>query len=402
MSNQEYVKDEISLWDYIDIIIKRKKIVLAIFFVSVIITAIVSLRMPKLYQATAYITIVSSKVQTVFLPVQTGEYLEQAPATSLPLAINKALLTSNPILERVINELKLTDESGKSLKVGDLSGKLDIKETEEASILQLATEDNNPKIAKEIVDAWAQEYIRYNQELISREIKGTENFVTDQLRIAKENLTQAEEKVKDFKDKYKIDLMRAELLNIKKKKLNNEKDELSNLESTLKEKDDYLRELKKVIEKQARFISDKRRLKRKQIDPVYQELKMRIVNAEIDINVLKRKFEYLKKSVELTEKEIDELEKNTNPREFELAQLTRRVEIYEKTYNSLSVKIEEARFAKAMQLGELKIISLATEPKRPIKPKKRQMVAISGVVSLMLGTFLAFFIEYWHSSLKKP
>jgi len=90
-----------------------------------------------------------------------------------------------------------------------------------------------------------------------------------------------------------------------------------------------------------------------------------------------------------------------NQKDFELLQLNRRVEIYKRTYDNLSAKIEQARIAKAAQLGEVKLVSSALEPKYPIGPKKRQNVAISGVVSLIFGTFLAFFMEFWQSSKQK-
>ena len=89
------------------------------------------------------------------------------------------------------------------------------------------------------------------------------------------------------------------------------------------------------------------------------------------------------------------MEKTINQREFELTQLTRQVDIYKRTYDSLSAKIEEARIVKAIQLGEVKIVSPAIEPKHPIRPKKKQNVFISGIVGLMAGIFLAFFMEYW-------
>lgn len=87
-----------------------------------------------------------------------------------------------------------------------------------------------------------------------------------------------------------------------------------------------------------------------------------------------------------------------NQKEFELLQLNRQVEIYKRTYDNLSQKIEEARIVKAAQLGEVKIISPAIESRYPIGSKKRQNVAIAGVVGLMLGIFIAFFQEFWQKS----
>ena len=415
---------EIDLRDYINVITKRKKTILTVFFVAVITTAVASLLMPRVYQATTSIMIMPSRLQTALSPTQisldverataTGEYITPAPAISIPT--HRALLKSNTVLERIIDKLKLTDQSGKSLTPDDLDERLNVEEAKGTNILRLEVEDSKPRIAKEIANAWAEEYLKYNHELISGEVKGTGDFVVSQFEIARENLLQSEEAIKDFKDKHKVDLMRAEL-NIKKEKLNNEKREHLNLGIALKTKEDSLKELKEQIENQEKFIVvskaitddalwqregrgdleglDDRKLRSEEINPLYQALKTRIVNTEIELNTLKSRFGHLERSIELTRKEIDELEKIVNQKEFELTKLTRQAAIHKRTYDNLAIRLEEARIAKAMELGEVRIVSPAIEPESPIKPKKGQMVAISGILSPMLGVFIAFFQEFW-------
>ena len=425
MPNQENVENDVSLSDYIRVVLKKRMLILAVFFVAVIIAAVMSFSMPDIYHATAAIMIMPSKMQIAIFAAELGldlekespkgEYLSQQPIISLPT--HKMLLKSNTVLERIIDKLKLTDKSGNKLIPNILSKRLSVKEVKETNILQLETENSDPRITQEIVNNWAQEYVRYSQELISGEVGASGDFIAEQFILAKQNLIQTEEKVKDFKDKYKIDLMQAEL-NIEKEKLINEKRELADLEITLKTKEDSLKELQKEIEKQEKFIVvskaitddalwqkegkgkdlsdlDERKLSSEEINPTYQKLDIRIVDTKIELNTLRPKSEYLKKSIETTGKRIDELNKAINQRKLELAQLIREVEIYKRTYDKLSIRVEEARIAKAMQLGEVKIVSFAIEPKKPIKPKRIQNVAIFGVLGLMLGVFIAFFQEFW-------
>lgn len=428
MVDEKLVKsrsDEIDLREYINVIIKRKRMILGIFLISLVITAIFSLMQPKIYEAFALIMITPSRLQNTLSPTQisleaeknidTGTYIGQRPTISLPTHVE--LLKSSAVLERVIYRLKLIDEQGKYLTSVSLLGKLTIKETKETNILRLAAEDRKPAMAKEMANVWAQEYIAYSQELISGEVKGTGEFINNQFSIVQQNLFQSETKIKDFKDKYKLDLMRAEL-DMKKSKLNEYKKELMDIEVSLQTKQDSLRQLKKAIAKQDKFVIvskaitddalwqetmrqksastlNKKKLSSEQLNPIYQDLETRIVNAEIEINTLTPRIEYLHKSVSLNELEIDELEKTINQREFELTQLNRQVDLYKNTYNSLSAKMEEARITKAAQLGEIKLVSSALEPGLPIKPNRRLIVAIAGFVSLICGIFLAFFMEYW-------
>jgi len=420
--------EEINLRDYINVIIRRKKIILTVFFLSVITAVIFSLNEPKVYLAASSIMIVPSEIRVVFTP--TSDLLPTQPKTgtdeysgqrfSFSLSTHKELLKSNMVLERVINNLGLKEISGKNFDPERLSKKLNIKETTGTSILQLEAEDADPKKAEKLANAWAQEYINYSREFISGEVKGKGDFIADQFEISRQNLVSAEKKVNDFKDEYKLDLMRAEL-NIKNDKLNDYKTELINSEMVLKTKEYSLAELKKEIAKQDKFTIvskaitddalwqksiqkenssdlDKKKLRSEEVNPIYQDLATRIVNTEIDLNTLTQKVDSLRKSQDKIGTEIDLLAKNINQNEFELTQLTRQVEIYKRTYYSLSTKIEEARIAKSAQLGEVKLISPALEPRYPIRPNKRQKVAIGGILGLMSGIILAFFMEYWQYS----
>ncbi len=108
MENQQYAQEEeIDLREYINVIIKRKKLILAIFLVSVFTAAIVSLMMPKVYEITSI--------------VQLGSVNE-------PLIKNeeaKAIMLNQNLLLSIINELNLkmgVEGLQKAIKISDLAG----------------------------------------------------------------------------------------------------------------------------------------------------------------------------------------------------------------------------------------------------------------------------------------
>jgi len=124
-TQQPPIEDEINLRDYINVIIKRKKIILTVFFVSIITTAVFSLMMPKVYQATTLIMIVPSRIQVALSSSQVSSLDgQQKTGTGNSLSTHKELLKSDVVLERIIDKLKLTDGSGKSLIPYDLSKRL--------------------------------------------------------------------------------------------------------------------------------------------------------------------------------------------------------------------------------------------------------------------------------------
>ncbi|MEI7998547.1 MAG: Wzz/FepE/Etk N-terminal domain-containing protein [Candidatus Omnitrophota bacterium] len=418
------IEDEIDLRKYIEIIIKRKKFILGIFFVVVAFTAVTSFFQPKVYKATATLMITPSVIQSALSPTKGLMDIGKSDATgektspwSISLATHVSLLKSNIVLERTVHKANLKDLSGKEVTIEDLSKKLNIKKATGENVIQLEATDIKPQGAKEIANIWAEQYVEYSQELVLGEVNGIGDFVLAQFEIAKKNLMQAEEAVNNFKKGYKQDLMSAEL-SMKKQALNSYKKELSGIELNLKTKVDALTEVKKQIFTQQKFTiiskaitddalwqasskkensseMDKKGLRSQTINPIYQDLETRIVNGEIDINTLKARGEYLSGSIESLTKETKEMENNSIQKDFELTQLTRQVDIAKVSYDAFSNKIQDARAFKAAQLGEVKIVSSASVPNYPANQGKMKRVALAGFLSLMFGVFLAFGMEFW-------
>lgn len=377
----------------INIIIKRRKVILTIFLVSVIAAAVITSLQTRIFRTTTTIMILPSRIQASLSPMQIsldanqqmrgGMYMRGRPTISLPT--HKVLLKSNVVLGRVANRLKSSDKSGKGLSSDMRLGILKVNAIKRTNILQLVVENSDPKLAMEIANAWAQEYVLYSHEIISGEVKDKGDFIAKQFDIAKQNLVKAEKRVKDFKDKHRIGSARAEL-DIKTAKLRNYKKELMGLAIEIKTKEDTLQELKKQVEKQERFIN-------KEINPIYQNLESQLVDTTIKLNTLKPKRQYLRELIGPTEKETHELEKTLHQKEFELAQLKRQVEMFKRTYSNLSLRIEEARIAKSMQLGEAKIISPSSEPRHPVRPKMTLAITLSAIGSLFFSISVAIFME---------
>lgn len=389
MQEQE---QEMNLYDYLNIIIKRKRMILTIFFVIVITTTIAVSLVPKVYKAAALIIVLPLKTYTTLSPISLEEGEKASGDTSLaktqiiPLFTHKELLKSDAVLERVSNKLKLSGKFEESFTSYGLPGKLKIEHITKTNLLQLEAKDKNPKIAKEIVDIWTQEYVQYSRELITKEVEGIGEFFTKQLNIAKQNLIQVES---------------------------------AQLRSDLKTKKDELKILQEEIKKHEKLIiasgialkipAQKKEKERSSsifdldgldsvgenqlVNPIYLNLEYRIADTTIELNTLKLKAEHLKGTQKLSEKEFEELEKMQFSGKAGMQQIEHQVKVYKKIYNDLSSKIEEVRIAKAMQLGEVKIASAALEPKYPAGSNKKRSITLAAIVGLIFGVSLAIFME---------
>ena len=107
----------------------------------------------------------------------------------------------------------------------------------------------------------------------------------------------------------------------------------------------------------------------------------------------------LEKEKELTEEEEKlqhekSLEKLPD-QELRLARLDRAVKVSENIYLILLEKYQEARINEVLEFKDIRIIDEALVPDEPIRPRRMLNLAMGGVLGLMLGVMLTFFIEQW-------
>ncbi len=126
MENQEkyYHEDEIDLRDYINIILKKKISIIAIFLIAIIVAGVVSVILPKTFEATAIIKI--GKVQEKVLENEVQKkVLENIDEINAVFSHQITLDKINQKLE-LLPEEKITSENFKISFIGE-SNLLEIK-----------------------------------------------------------------------------------------------------------------------------------------------------------------------------------------------------------------------------------------------------------------------------------
>ena len=89
-------------------------------------------------------------------------------------------------------------------------------------------------------------------------------------------------------------------------------------------------------------------------------------------------------------------------KELLLLRLTRSQQVNDNIYRLLLERFEEARITEAGQIGNVRVIDTAKEPRSPIKPRRFQNLLLALIVGLTLGGGLAFFTESLDRSIKNP
>lgn len=119
-------------------------------------------------------------------------------------------------------------------------------------------------------------------------------------------------------------------------------------------------------------------------------------DAHPAVKAINRQQEAIRKQLASYEAHI-----RTMPRaERDLAKLTRISKVNADIYTFLLQKHEEARIAQASTLSNINIVDPAITPEKPVKPKKKQYLLLGLLLAMGLGVGLAFLQEYLDDTIK--
>lgn len=246
-----------SLLRTLQVIFRHKWLIFTFFVVTVGVINLLSYTLPPVYQATAQFLVVPGSEQ---LPIYTSSatVTDRVPSESLHIETvvsEMQLLQTRPVMERVCDKLGLSDRSAiengdaappkrsafvtevsdaiKSTIAGihDLLVELElvtVVEPREAAINTLQKSltvtpvfssnvftvtymDDSPKIAATVVNAVAEAYLDYRQDVYKP--PGVVDHFKDELDQRKQELEQARERLRAFQDKYQVVNLESEIDN---------------------------------------------------------------------------------------------------------------------------------------------------------------------------------------------
>ena len=196
---------DLNLTEYMLKVKRRWKPALAIFLLTVSIAAVLSLFQKKTFQAEGKLLFKqrSAAALTGVGGEQVGK-LEPLLNTQTPLSTQKQVITSEPVIQQVIDRLKLKDGEGEPLKPKDLERQLNIDLIGGSDVVAIGYKDTNPKVASEVVntlmDVYLQEQIRLNQS----DPAAAKEFITVQLPEVETQVSQAESQLERFRSENSI------------------------------------------------------------------------------------------------------------------------------------------------------------------------------------------------------
>ena len=495
---REEIDEEISLQDYIRVLRKRKWTIFTVTIIAIIIVLIANLFMQPVYKATTTILISQSGTQAaIFGGAEANLIFGRSDEVETQLEILKSYSIAKGAAERlppdifekarednfekkkedfrwlinILGKLRLKNVAASLLGVNDnrnhsnepelsfkgtikqIRGSLTVNSVRNTNIIEISSENNNPKLAAEIANTIAGVFVDESLTINRSRASEAKKFIEEQLLEKGKELAQEEEEKLQYKKQENI-LYLDEETKINIEQLANFQAQEAEVDNLIAENKAKLIEAHKQLERQSEtYISSetitanpivqqlqnnlasleiqlpalsekygkgspqvteveikiketKNKISEKVAEivgskvsarnPIYQNLLAQIVTLETNTISLDTKMEAISKTIKEYEKRLEKLPE----KELQLARLERAVKVSENIYLLLLEKYQEARINEVMELGNMRIIDNALAPNEPIKPKKILNLTIGGVLGLMLGVMLVFFMEYMDNTIK--
>lgn len=375
-------EDEINLLDYWRVIWKRKILIGIICLTTVLVVMVYSLRLPKIYKSVATILpsqggggggggIMSNPAVSNLAP-----FLGiSAPTTNRDIILS--ILKSRLIVEKIVDHFNLKDYYKSPYldkAINSLKGATKILPSKDG-IITIEVEDKDPKMAADIANAYIEHLNRLNSQFGIGTAGRQRRFIADQLAREEKNLRKAEDILKEFQEKYcavSIPEQARETFEAATKI----KAEIVAAEVQLQVMQNYTKEAHPEAIK----------LKRK-IDELKRQLAQSQYSTGLDLPPATGAAGHFRKEIYLPAVNVPQIG-------LELARLTRNVKVREAVYTMLTQELEKAKIDEVRDMPVVQPLDRAVPPHSKYKPNIRQNMTLALVVSLFLGIFIAFGLEY--------
>lgn len=387
MSNQhlngpEYLAEqEISLLDYVGVIVKHRRMILGLCSTAVITALIVSLLLPKIYQATAVIMPPKSEETMSDLAAKMGGLASLAGGmlgVSNSAEIYVEMLKSRTIANAIIDKFDLINiyklELAEDVRE-KLEGNTDFQ-ISKANTISVTVGDRDPQRAADIANAYVEEVDKLNQKLNISSVGRQRVFLEQRLDEAKQGLSRAENELKDFQEKNGLvaldEQAKASIAGAAQIKA-----EIIATETELDMLKGFATGKETVVVK----LQQKKDGLKEQLAKIERGEKIKVSSGEKGSTGDRTNF-YLS---------FDQLPKLG----LQLGRLMREVKIQETVFELLTQQYELARIAEAKDTSTIQILDKAVAPEGKSKPKRTLIVVLSAIVTFFASIFLAFIYEYF-------
>lgn len=433
--------DTIDLKKLFSLMLEKKKIVIAIVVICTIIATIVAFVLPKSYQSTTLVRVKSGgssmsgyAAMAAGFGIDTGEGSSGSPESYIEL------MKSREVLEPIIAELDLPDEDKEKLTVAGFAKKnLEVTNIKKTDLITIAAYGKTPEEAQMISQGVADNFLALMTKLNKEDNSSVLKFLDERIKIAKEEMETAENKLQAYQQEHKIyapdEQAKAIITNlntydttIAQLQAQSEGDsaKLAGVTSQLEQQNASLLEYnvsdntnignirESIVNKRVELVGLQQQftdehpdvIKAKEelnslekslsdeitkavnsqsvtLSPVQSNLLKDKISTEVQISVNNASLEALRAKQAEAQENIATLSADS----VEYMRLSREATITGQVYTSLVQNYEQTRIQEAKDSMDIQIIDAADLPNEdmPAKPNKKLVVAIGFVLGIMIS-----------------
>jgi tyrosine-protein kinase Etk/Wzc len=378
MEERKSREERYNVYTYLSILVDYRRFIFLNLVGVCVIVALLSFLLPSWYRATT--TILPPSGDAALGLGMASSLLGAAPGLassfSLPFMatpsdVVAAILKSRAVGEAVIKEenlMKVYETESMENALRELSSRVQVTVTPEG-LISLSYEDRDKVRAAEVANQFMAQSDRINQKTSASKAKSARTFIEERLAQTEEELTRAEENLRDFQEENKTILL-----------------------------DDQMRA---SIEKAA-------------------ELKAQMVSSEIELNVLSKTMSPSHPGIRSLRSKIDEIKRQLEILEWgrgeedpegktvldvpfsdvpslslKLARLIREVKIQEGVFELLTEQYEQYKIQETKDTPTIQVLDRAVPPERRARPRRAFLVGLSGILSILASVAVIFSLEYF-------
>ncbi|MGI2902818.1 GumC family protein [Tolypothrix sp. VBCCA 56010] len=456
-SNQED-QNSLDLQQY-SLIFKRRWLVIAVVTCSVFgLSALTAFRQKPIYEAQGKLLFnKTDRVSSLTSPSASVGELRGVTELSSPLDTEAEVIRSNPLVEKTITNLKLTDKQGTPLEIDEFLEKLKVKSLKGTDILAISYNSSDPKEAAAVVNSLMRYYLENNISVNQTQATVAKRFLSKQLPEVEGRVARAEAGLRRFKEENKVVALdqeattgverltalsdqitqaqsnlvdaetRSQLLQ-RQLKLNSQQavdmGNLSQSKAVQEALTEYQKAENELAVAQTRYTNKhpqignlmaKEAALKKQLEvrigenvgkqPVSQQnlqmgelkqnLTAQLVQSYVERSALANRVTVLKNAYALSQKRLSVLPKLQQKQQ----QLERQLQVARATYEELLKRSQEVEVVVNQNVGNARVVSAALVPNKA-NSKIIPYLALGGFLGILLGVGIALILEAMDRSLK--
>lgn len=434
--------DTIDLRKLFSLMIEKKMIVITIVVICTIIATIVAFVLPKSYQSTTLVRVKSggsSMSGYAAMAAGFGIDIGGAGSSGSPESYIE-LMKSREVLEPIIAELDLPEETKEKMTAaGFAKSNLEITNIKKTELITIAAYGKTPEEAQMISQGVADNFLALMTKLNKEDNSTTLKFLDERIKIAKEEMETAENKLQAYQQEHKIyapdeqakaiianlnnydttiaqlqaqsegnsaklagvtsqlEQQNASLLEYNvsdntnigniRESIVNKRVELVGLQQQFTDEHPDVIRAKEELNSLEKSLSDEiaKAVNSQSVtlSPVQSNLLKDKISTEVQISVNNASLEALKAKQAEAQENIATLSADS----VEYMRLSREANITGQVYTSLVQNYEQTRIQEAKDSMDIQIIDAADLPKEdmPAKPNKKIIVAIGFVLGIMIS-----------------